>query len=150
MTVDFNVTKDWILAGNAIFTVYNGKGKHYTYRVKCKKDEKGIRPPVWFVSLLTGPDNYDDYTYLGCLNHATGAIRITRASRMTKQSTPVRVVEWALRILFVNGILPPGYGIKGEGRCGRCGRKLTHPDGVSDEGYRKGFGPECFSKITGG
>jgi hypothetical protein len=147
MTIDFPVTKDWILAGKAIFTIYNGNGEHYTYQVKRIHTalQRG-----WFVSLLTGPDNYDDYTYLGCLDHTTGNLRITRASKMSMQSKPVKVVGWALTILFSGGTFPPGYGIKGEGRCGRCGRKLTHPDGIADDGYRRGFGPECYAKITGG
>lgn len=150
MAVDFPVTKDWVTAGKAIFTVYNGKGDHYTYQVKRKDSDDPVRPPVWFVSLLTGPDNYDDYTYLGCLNAGTGAIRLTRASRLPANSTPVAVVNWALRIVWAGGNFPSGYGIKGEGRCGRCGHKLTHPDGVADDGYRRGFGPHCWAKICGG
>ena len=150
MTIDFPVTKDWVVAGKAIFTVFNGNGEHYTYQVKRKDNDDPVRPPVWFVSLLTGPDNYDDYTYLGCLDHTTGNLRITRASRMLAQSKPVKVFGWALPIVWAGGPFPSGYGIKGEGRCGRCGRKLTHPDGITDDGYRRGFGPECYDKITGG
>jgi len=149
MTIDFPVTREWIIAGNAIFTVYNGKGEHYTYKVKRKDSDNPVRPPVWFVSVLTGPDNFEDYTYLGCLNVTSGAIRLTRASRLSPESKPVKVIEWALRIVWAAGAFPEGYGIKGEGRCGRCGRRLTHPDGVADNGYRRGFGPECWNKICG-
>jgi len=148
VTVDFPVTKDWVVAGKAIFTIYNGKGDHYTYQVKCKRDEDSVRPPVWFVSLLTGPDNYDDYTYLGCLNAQSGAIRLTRASRLRADSTPVKVVDWALRLVWAGKDFPPGYGIKGAGRCGRCGRRLTKPEGISDDGYRKGYGPICWEVIN--
>jgi len=150
MTIDFSVTKDWILAGKAIFTVYNGKGDHYTYRVKRKDSDNPVKRPMWFISLLTGPDNYDDYTYLGVCNVATGAIRLTRASRLRQDSKPVKVVDWALRLVWAGKDFPPGYSIKGEGRCGRCGRRLTKPEGISDDGYRKGYGPICWSKVCGG
>jgi hypothetical protein len=150
MTADFPVTKDWVVAGKAIFTVFNGKGDHYTYQVKRKNNDDSGRLPVWFVSLLTGPDNGSDYTYLGCLSSVTGTFRTTRASRMTSESIPVQVFSWAMRIIW-SGInttnFPAGYGIKGEGRCGRCGRRLTHPNGIAYDGYRRGFGPECYSKL---
>ena len=148
MTNDFPVTKDWVVAGEAIFTIYNAQGEHYTYKVS-RKDSEG-RPPVWFVSLLTGPDNCDDYTYLGCLNHITGITYITRRSRMSSTSKPVRVIDWALRRVWGGRDFPDGYGIRGEGRCGRCGRRLTHPDGVTPEGSRLGYGPKCWTKVCGG
>jgi len=146
---EFEITKQWVTAGNAIFTVANGKGDHCTYRVsKVKKDE--AKPPVWFVNLLTGPDNESDYTYLGMLDPLTGEVRLTRASKMSDGSQAVRVLRWAMKIVFGGQALPEGYSISGEGRCGRCGRTLTHPDGVADAGYRFGFGPVCWDKIQNG
>ena len=141
----FTITPDWIMAGKAIFTVSNGQGRHYTYAVKRVKDKA-----VWFVSLLTGPDNVSDYTYIGCLLPHVGGVRLTRASRFTESSIPYRVVNWALKRLWSNTPLPKGYSLNGEGRCGRCGRRLTHPNGVEDNGYRFGYGPVCFSKMQGG
>lgn len=145
----FKVTKEWVMAGNAIFTVSNGKGEHYTYRVKRKDDDNKVRPPVWFVSLLTGPDNLSDYTYLGCLRPSTGNVELTRASRMNDTSVPVRVIRWAMRVLWSGADLPVGYSINGCGRCGRCARALTRPEGIDPAGYRFGYGPECFAKIGG-
>ena len=150
MANDFPVTVDWIIAGKAIFTIYNGDGEHYTYKVSRKDNDASGRPPVWFVSLLTGSDNHDDYTYLGMLSSVTGKFHTTRASRMSATSTPVKVISWALQYVWGGWNMPHGYGIKGEGRCGRCGRRLTHPDGVADDGYRLGYGPHCWAKICGG
>jgi len=143
----FPITASWVRAGKAVFTVHNDKGDHYTYKV-TRKDEKG-RAPVWFVSLLSGPDNMSDYTYVGVLNAANGSVRLTRASRFNDTSRPYMVVDWALRNVWAGKEFPAGYGINGEGRCGRCGRRLTHPDGVDDSGYRLGYGPECWSKMRG-
>ena len=143
----FTVRPNWVLAGKAVFTISNDSGDHYTYKV-VKKEDKG-RAPVWFVSLLSGPDNMSDFTYVGVLNMATGATRLTRASRFTPTSTPYRVVDWFLRKLWSQTPLPEGYSISGEGRCGCCGRRLTHPDGVADDGYRHGFGPSCWARMQG-
>lgn len=58
--------KTFILAGNAIFTVKSAKtGKHFTYKVSRAKGNKDSRP--WFVSVLRGPNNGSDYSYIGCL-----------------------------------------------------------------------------------
>jgi len=145
--VGFVVTKEWVMAGKAIFTVSNDKGEHYTYQVKMKQD--GQRPAVWFVSLLTGQDNESDYSYLGCLRPTTGHVDLTRASSMNDSSVPVRVIRWAMKVLWSGGVMPVGYGLNGCGRCGRCGRKLTRPEGIDPAGYRFGYGPECFTKING-
>jgi len=144
----FTITPSWIRAGKAVFTVDNGNGTHYTYKVVGKAEEG--RAPVWFVSLLSGPDNMSDYTYIGVLNAATGAVRLTRASRFNVDSTPYRVVDWSLKRLWAGVPLPEGYSLNGEGRCGCCGRRLTHPDGVADNGYRNGYGPNCWARLQGG
>lgn len=143
----FTLTKDWLTAGDARFTVHNNSGDHYTYRIRKLDDgwRRGPRPR-WFVSVLTAPDNY---TYLGCLNPTNGKVSITCASQFTTDSRAARVINWALRLVWTGTTFPDGYGLCGEGRCGRCGRPLTHPDGVADDGYRHGFGPECWKHICG-
>lgn len=136
--------KQFVMAGNAIFTVHNDKGEHYTYRVR-KKEQKGTWGTKWFVQLLTGPNNRSDYQYLGVLEPNSGTIRTTRASKLPPSSIPMKVVNWALgRIVWPKrwDKLPNGYGIIHEGRCGRCGRLLTTPESVSI-----GIGPECLGKL---
>jgi len=136
--------KQFVLAGKSIFTVHNDKGVHYTYKVQ-KQDEKGTWGVRWFVSLLTGPNNLSDYQYIGILEHMSGTIRLTRASCFTPDSLPVKVVNWALaKVVWPDRLdkLPPGYGIKHEGRCGRCGRVLTTPESID-----QGIGPECLGKM---
>lgn len=137
------LTKEFILAGKAIFTVSNGKGEHYTFRVK-RKDNDAPRLPVYFVSLLTGPDNTRDYSYMGVLSEYTGLTRLTNASKMTDSATSFRVINWALKKVWAGESLPEGYEIHHEGYCGRCGRMLTTPESVA-----AGFGPECIQKLCG-
>lgn len=138
------ISPEFVLAGHATFTVSNGKGTHYTFQVTKKENDDG-RPPVWFVSLLTGPDNENDYTYLGLLDVALMRLRLTKKSRMTAESVPVKVFDWAMRMIVLGEKLPTGYKIHHEGKCGRCGRTLTVPESVAS-----GLGPECAKAMAAG
>lgn len=142
--MEFKITKDWILAGNATFTVKNPEGKHYTFRVRTKKDPKGT---IHFASLLVGQDNENDFVYLGVVTKH-GGFRLTRGSKMKITSVPIQVLIWTLAKVWREEAFPQGYSVNHAGRCGRCGRKLTHPDGISDDGYRFGYGPECWKLIS--
>jgi hypothetical protein len=134
---------DFIFAGQAIFTVSNPTGRSYTYRVSLKKGEPGTRfaGEAWFVGLLTGPQNTGDYTYLGKLDRATGAVRLTRASAYPEDAVPVMVVRWALKLMLAGATLPSGYEVRHAGRCGRCGRVLTVPESIDS-----GIGPVCAGR----
>ena len=138
------VDKTFILAGKAIFTIHNAEGKHYTYRINSKPDRNDKTKKVYFASLLTGPDNMSSYTYIGILNAEQGKIFPTQASQYNFDSLPIKVLNWGLKVIFQNShhSLPPNYGIKHEGRCGRCARRLTTPESIDS-----GIGPECIKKV---
>jgi hypothetical protein len=133
--------KEYIAAGNATFTLRNGRtGVRYTYKTKLI-EENGTS---YYVSLLTGPDNEGDFTYLGLMKTAQWAhlqFVLTKKSKMTADSIPVRAVEFLIRCINRQEV-PPSFEFWHEGRCGRCGRKLTVPESVD-----RGFGPECASMI---
>lgn len=120
-------------AGRAVFTVANPKGEHYTFRIGHSKPEQPL-----FVGLLTGPNNEADYTYMGIYNPEVNQVRLTAKSRYNEETTPVKVVRWALKQVVEGKPLPAGYSIQHEGKCCRCGRALTDP--VSIE---MGIGPVC-------
>lgn len=136
------LTKDFITAGRAIFTVQSRTGEHVTYRVQ-HKEGNGRFPPAWFVSVLSGPDNTKDYVFLGLLSTETGNVRLTGKSRFTDDSRPVRVLRWALRRVWNDLPFPDGYSIHHEGRCGKCGRVLTVPESIES-----GIGPECARQMA--
>jgi hypothetical protein len=123
----------FLMGGNATFTVANAAGDHYTFKVR-KPDERA----PFFVSLLSGPDNESSYTYLGIFNPSSVFVALTKASKFKPDSLPVQVVNWALRVINGECALPAGYAIQHAGKCGCCGRKLTHP-----ESLLTGIGPEC-------
>ncbi len=130
------VTKSFVTAGRAIFTVKSITGSYYTYRV-TRKDN------TWFVGLLTGPDNTSSYTYMGILDADRGEVILTKASKFADESLPVRVLRWAIRLVWNDGTLPTGYSLDHAGMCGRCGRTLTVPESIAT-----GLGPEC-SRLVG-
>lgn len=137
----------YILAGNATVTIRSTKtGTRYTYQVRRADDSYKTQQaqkenPTWFVSLLTGPNNTDDFNYLGIVSDHQ--FRTTRKSKMSASSQPVRAFAWMLDKL-VKGRMPQDAEIWHEGRCGRCNRKLTVPESIAS-----GFGPECIQLVGG-
>ena len=137
-----NLDKNFFFGGNATFTVENGKGTHYTFKIRQPKKDWANIP--FFASLLTGPDNENSYSYLGMVNPENGMVTLTKASRMTADSLPVKVLSWALKHALTDRQLPDGYNMRHEGKCGCCGRKLTEPTSLD-----RGIGPECWLRIGG-
>jgi hypothetical protein len=132
---------EFIFAGNAYFTVRSLKtGTRYTFRVaEAKRDENNNWKKMWFVSLLAGPKNTSDYVYLGAIRD--DVFRLTRASKMNEDSTPVKAFRWVFEALQRGG-MPHNCEIWHEGRCGRCGRMLTVPESIE-----RGIGPECAGRM---
>lgn len=145
-----NIIKSLVLAGKAIFTIDNGKGQHFTYKVN-KKDfpiteaeanypnQKGQKT-IYFISVLTGPDNTSNYTYMGTLIPSNGRVHPTAKSKISEDALSFKVASWALRVLWMDQQLPDGYSARHAGRCCRCGRMLTDPESIE-----AGLGPECRS-----
>lgn len=133
------VTKDFVCAGHAIFTVSNDKGDHYTFKVSAPADFNDEKP-IWFVSVLTGPNNTQDYTYAGAL-FETGALRETKGSKIKSDATSFKVAAWALKLIFAGTEFPAGYDVQHIGKCGACGRPLTDPVSIAT-----GLGPICAGR----
>ena len=126
--------KSYILAGNATVTIRSTKtDTRFTYRVTRSKPRIG-QMPVWFVALLRGPVNTDDYTYIGTL-FAHG-FRTTRASKITDTAPSFVAFKW-----LAEHWEDPRVEVWHEGRCGRCGRVLTVPESIES-----GLGPTCADK----
>jgi hypothetical protein len=146
MTNTISLPVSFFTGGKATFTVDNGQGEHYTFKIRQPKrqDERFTGTVPHFVSLLTGPDNTSSYTYLGVMCPTTGSVRLTKKSKYTSDTKPVKVVSWAMKHVYGDRQLPEGYQIRHEGKCGCCGRALTHPESLS-----RGIGPECWEKMGG-
>lgn len=141
----------FLFAGNAIFTVTRNDGRRFTYRVsnsqrtQAQRNRSAGRSAVYFVSVLTGSDNTNDYSYMGIVPadgvtaSAPRFIR-TNGSRIGNDAESMATFRALIDALY-NGELPAGWSFHHEGRCARCGRRLTVPESIET-----GFGPECAGR----
>lgn len=141
---DWDAVRRFIFAGAAHFTLRSLRtGERFTYRVRVKKEDTaaGVQDPTYFVCWLRGPDNGEDYGYVGVLRGDLG-LRLTAASRVTRTAPCVRGLVWFLDAMkHGRAVLGAQVEFWHEGRCGRCGRRLTVPESVAE-----GFGPECSGR----
>ena len=134
-------TRILILSGFAIFTVVSKKtGKRITFKVAKAKAKKGYNNEgTFWVSRLSGPDNMSDYTPLGMIANSD----IFRSTRNSPPANDPGVVafKWLWTVVQVDGVLPTNVEVWFEGRCCKCGRRLTVPSSIN-----RYMGPECASK----
>ena len=130
--------KNFIFAGNAIFTIESVKtGKWFTFEMnKPKENDK-----LFFVSVLYGPSNTSDYTYMGVVDKRDDifSFRLTKGSKLKEDTTCILAFKVFLNNLQKNYITP-NMNFYHMGYCGRCGRALTVPKSVE-----QGLGPYCAS-----
>jgi hypothetical protein len=139
--------KRFVLAGNAYFTLVSQRtGVRFTYRVSKSKPNPAYpqNGDTYFVSVLTGPDNWSNYSYAGLLQEMGGlgwGVRQTRGSKISPNNPGYRGVVWFLgRVL--NGRPAESVEFYHAGKCGRCGRMLTVPESI-----QVGLGPECAGRF---
>ena len=128
--------RDFILAGKAIFTVLNTETENrFTYEVRKPEGYS-----LHFVSVLNGQNNSTDYKFLGTIFDQK-MYRHGNKSTIRKEAQSNQAFDWIWKRLQ-NGNLPAKVKIFHEGRCARCGTRLTVPESIES-----GFGPECVKKI---
>ena len=136
----------YALGGNATLTVVSLKtGMRFTYRIRKPAphatEPAEVRP--WWVSVLARPENDADgsYTFIGGIKRqaANAPLFYWHSPRSSIGSTApsAQAASWFFPRLLAATELRD-VEIWHEGRCGRCGRKLTVPESVA-----AGFGPEC-------
>lgn len=135
----------FMLGGAATLTIESAKtGTRFTYKVSLPRDkETGAidrLANIRFVSVLTGQSNESDYTYLGYIRDSL-YMHGTKKSRISRDAPSAKAFEWFYRMVIMQQTLPDTLKVFHEGKCGRCGRKLTVPESI-----RSGIGPECIKK----
>ena len=137
--VDASTFEGLALAGNATITLVNkADGERFTYRIRQKKGAD-----FWFVSVLSGSDNTGDYRYLGCLPNGGRFCPAKAGKGVAAKATSSR----AFAYVWGNRRAPwLGQHIEvwHEGKCCRCGRKLTVPTSIAT-----GLGPHCAAHVEG-
>lgn len=132
---------------NAIFTVHNTEtGNRFTYRVR-----RGMNPRTLnlydsaAVQLLKGSDNTKDYVIIGALTNMLNPrnLSLDSATRWGSDlAQAFKTFKYFYEKCRANEPWPKHVDVWHEGRCGRCGRRLTVPESI-----KSGIGPECANKI---
>ena len=129
-----------IFAGNAIFTIRSkSTGSRFTYRVKYAEAFQSYKPK-YFVGVLTGTDNTNDYAYLGIITEDRQRFFHDRKHRISEDAPSALAWRWFFQKLTEGrtDVILRQAEIFHEGRCCRCGRVLTTPESV-----QAGIGPVC-------
>jgi hypothetical protein len=134
----------YALAGKAVLTLRSSRtGRHYTYKLTGTDPNSS----VFFVSLRTGGEKKQQWSYIGMARTKAAAGQWGQTFWSTKGTT-IPVEDPAFRGFrkawddLARGVLPKGIAVLHEGRCGRCGLPLTHP-----ESLRTGLGPDCARRV---
>jgi hypothetical protein len=141
----------FVIGGKALFTIRLADGKHHTYKVQSVKQDRHANWSTnnqnrtrYFVSALYGPDNSGDYFYIGMIFRESEN-RSNFASTVKSRAKPGSPVFDTFARLWtsieVTGTIPSDMQFYHAGRCGFCGRLLTHPESLAS-----GIGPECSGK----
>tara|TARA_R110000772_G_scaffold2410_2_gene8411 strand:- start:30354 stop:30836 length:483 start_codon:yes stop_codon:yes gene_type:complete len=133
-------SKKFILAGNSTFTVVSKDTQaRYTYKIKTNRTGD-----VLFVSYLNGSENTSDYKFLGTIfkNNAIPFKYFHSRKKTDPKSIVNRTFEWVYdTIQNQKQVNFDKIELWHEGKCGRCGRKLTVPESIES-----GFGSVCSKK----
>jgi len=139
---------------NGTFTLTNGNGEHRTLRIRTQKDDAKFAPGSRLISLLTGPDNYMNYTNFGFVN-GHGKVKVWASKlRQNKHGEPsstehffekIAHMLWAMANAPGNNTYEErGCELKQSRKCVICNRKLTDPTSID-----MGTGPICRGKGGG-
>lgn len=129
---------------NGTWTVRNRRtGEHRTFRIKTQRDDAKFAPGMRVLSLLTGPNNEQDFTGIAFIDD-TG-VKVWSKRRGT-QFEQLAQMFWLVALdlpaphPWSEGRMQDEnhYEFMGEARCVRCNRKLTEPVSIET-----GIGPEC-------
>jgi hypothetical protein len=136
-------------AGKAFITLRSKKtGNRFTYRITIptnRKTGEKMTDGTLMVSVLTGSDNDSSYTWLGRISREIFWVgrKNPKPGEISKDAPSAVAFDWTWRNL-VKGKMPDTLECWHEGRCGRCGRRLTVPESIA-----QGFGPECVQHVGG-
>jgi len=107
----------------------------FTYKVEASKDGK-----IHFVSVLTGPDNWTNYKFFGLIINGNFKFARPEKTKIAPDAPSAKAFAWFWRHLNAPAEQSKLSSVKisHEGKCCRCGRKLTVPESIES-----GIGPEC-------
>lgn len=125
--------RDFVFAGNALFTVLNKtSGNYVTFKVKKHKEDD-----VWFVTAL---GQYGSYDFIGtCFSDKK--FKYSGKSDVSETDQKVTVFKWFLTKFFNDQNKYEEVKVYHHGRCGACAKVLTTPESI-----KEGIGPVCSGR----
>jgi hypothetical protein len=127
--------RDFLLGGDAKATFVSKKsGLHYTYVIRRKNldDERFLH----FVSVLNGPNNMQDFTFLGTI-FGGEQYRHGGRSKVSPNAPSAKAFAWSW-----DNLESPEIEVLHSGKCSHCSQELTNPKSIA-----RGLGPVCAEKI---
>lgn len=122
------------LGGNATFTLVGKKsGKRFTFKMKSPSESADIT----FVSLLTGSDNWKNYSYFGYVKKGK-FLHGGKKAKVIVENQAVQAFAWFWKNLETSLAKLEFWH---EGKCAACQKKLTVPESIAC-----GFGKTCADR----
>ena len=137
--IDHASALDFILAGNSTFTILSKKTEtRFTFKIT--NDKKNVNH--YYVNLMNGSNNETDYIWLYDIYLDGGFPTLSHKKKwgLNNEQPSWIALKYVIEHLLLN-IPMPNLEIWHEGRCCRCGRKLTVPESI-----QSGIGPECATR----
>jgi hypothetical protein len=127
-----SVIKDFVLGGNADFTILNSETKNELHIKVAKRKKLGKVQPGWWI--------YYGKEYVGFIKEdlTIGKPRVPLQKKVWEEAR--LKFNWFWKQVMGN-TLPDNIHLLHNGTCCRCGKTLT--DSLSIE---RGIGPTCFGK----
>ena len=131
------------------FTVESGRtGDHRTFEIRTQADDASFAPGRRVVSLLSGANRDDRYSWTGfAFIRAEGDREFFEPWKRYHGKRPWVDYADILNHFFATGCAlrdyeEMGFRMLSELKCRRCFRALTHPESIET-----GYGPECARKV---
>jgi hypothetical protein len=119
----------YIHGGHGRFTLV-GRERRFTYRLSRSDDDK-----LTFVKVLSGPDNNNDYQYIGFIPE--GEDKLVAGRKGHPDALSFKALDW-----YLHHPDHPAVEFWHEGACCKCGRALTNPESIA-----RGIGPHCAGEL---
>jgi hypothetical protein len=151
MTQNLEAIRRFILAGMAIFTIVSKKsGDRKTYRVRAAEDVTGSgHPHGYYVDLLIGPNNTEDYRYLAYMWIDAREHLFAKLNPHKWANESLTAFQWMITAINNRDVIRVQLNFEHmcefhhAGLCGRCGRTLTDPESIE-----LGIGPVCRGRAA--
>jgi hypothetical protein len=136
----------FMLAGKSFITLRSlSSGNRYTYRIELADKRNPTDLDRYFVNVLVGPDNWSNYKYMGMITKCSNgslSFKRTQGSKISEDAPSYIGFNFCFAQLVAANMR--GFEVWHEGKCGRCGKKLTVPESIAT-----GFGPDCLEMVGG-